>query len=972
MKKLRINYRLALFSFLAIIGLYFGIESVLAPPSPNLIADYNEIDLFHACSYYKLQYSGTLIQWMYNMVTLNISKLNSVVGNFSANTSWLNWEWKINKTYNETIPNCTTVCELYNATKNGTYTKANCTEICNPYNQTSWKYEWMKNTPTNLNTYGSQLYQNTVNNGYTEIRFCSDIKRQQTENGYEIRLDHIPSFGGTDYPNYQWWNNSYSSKRQQLVNQTGTSTLTNYPYIVNGTNGFVLNTEPSQFVWSVDNVTSTNTTYNYLYYNSFSDYVISNGSENTQLPVEIESGNGTAYQNTSVWDNNFLGVYHFSKNGTNLTDSTQYAKHGILINGSSGGLPVWTSGKYAGGMNFTNSSKQYVNLTGLTLPTTGPNRTLEAWVLVRGKGSEQNVVDNNRGPTGGGDIMQMGSDGTFYIYCGDLNNGETTYLQTNWSPNLNQWYYLVVRYVHWSNNIVNISFWVNGTMQSSKNSTANQCDGSNSAFTICKSTTNDVDYCYMQIDEVRISNISRDDDYIKRNWNMGLSNLGPIQTQSAFTYSLNSTNSTTAGTPILHSLNWTDNVALSGYIFSFYNGSNSTTAGSNTTIFYENFAGWSTTTACDGASASGWSSCVATGTLVWRKNATSAGATMTGVNATEPSMLEGNDIDKGTDVASLVKCIDATPYSELYVGVSFGANGLDNGEFINLTVNKTGNGFTNLWGVQGTSGVVGMSYSEFNATSYISSYTCFNITVIGANLGTDRAFADDFRIIGRTLTTIYLVNDTWVAFSGTWSNITKVVNSTPDTLIQWCVYANDSSNNWNGTSCTNPFSYLTTSPTGNNASFSLAMPSTYSWTTIIGTSEGSATTLTWISFNFTDIPQNFVQPFTSGSSSNAQNGNATPIFWINNIGNVNTNISLRFSTALPSGISVMANVSCNGTYTSCNNTLSTLGTTYTQIITLLNPNSFANITLYANVSSGTLVSANNGGYSLYINSTGDS
>lgn len=56
-----------------------------------------------------------------------------------------------------------------------------------------------------------------------------------------------------------------------------------------------------------------------------------------------------------------------------------------------------------------------------------------------------------------------------------------------------------------------------------------------------------------------------------------------------------------------------------------------------------------------------------------------------------------------------------------------------------------------------------------------------------------------------------LANDSAVAFgAGTWSNVTKTVNSTVSCTIRWCVYANDTSNNWNGTSCVNPFSYLTT------------------------------------------------------------------------------------------------------------------------------------------------------------------
>jgi len=57
------------------------------------------------------------------------------------------------------------------------------------------------------------------------------------------------------------------------------------------------------------------------------------------------------------------------------------------------------------------------------------------------------------------------------------------------------------------------------------------------------------------------------------------------------------------------------------------------------------------------------------------------------------------------------------------------------------------------------------------------------------------------------------VNDSWVAFSSNpdWSNVTKTVNSTEGATIRWCVHANDTSNNWNSTSCENPFSYVTTS-----------------------------------------------------------------------------------------------------------------------------------------------------------------
>jgi len=57
-----------------------------------------------------------------------------------------------------------------------------------------------------------------------------------------------------------------------------------------------------------------------------------------------------------------------------------------------------------------------------------------------------------------------------------------------------------------------------------------------------------------------------------------------------------------------------------------------------------------------------------------------------------------------------------------------------------------------------------------------------------------------------------LINDSWTAFSSNpdWSNVTKTINSTAGATIRWCVHANDTSDNWNSTSCITPFSYTTT------------------------------------------------------------------------------------------------------------------------------------------------------------------
>jgi len=61
-----------------------------------------------------------------------------------------------------------------------------------------------------------------------------------------------------------------------------------------------------------------------------------------------------------------------------------------------------------------------------------------------------------------------------------------------------------------------------------------------------------------------------------------------------------------------------------------------------------------------------------------------------------------------------------------------------------------------------------------------------------------------------------LANDSWAAFSvggvEDWSNVSKVISDTESETICWCVYANDTVDNWNSISCETPFSYITTQP----------------------------------------------------------------------------------------------------------------------------------------------------------------
>jgi hypothetical protein len=120
--------------------------------------------------------------------------------------------------------------------------------------------------------------------------------------------------------------------------------------------------------------------------------------------------------------------------------------------------------------------------------------------------------------------------------------------------------------------------------------------------------------------------------------------------------------------------------------------------------------------------------------------------------------------------------------------------------FANLSFNITGANISHyvsggrmyiaLYSQGGSSGSMSVQYVEYTI-NYISSYTQNNYTC--------------------DITPQNMTNDTWAAFSGaTWSNVSKVVNSTEGSKIAWCVYANNTVNTWNS-SCSSPFQYTTTS-----------------------------------------------------------------------------------------------------------------------------------------------------------------
>ena len=260
-------------------------------------------------------------------------------------------------------------------------------------------------------------------------------------------------------------------------------------------------------------------------------------------------------------------------------------------------------------------------------------------------------------------------------------------------------------------------------------------------------------------------------------------------------YSLNSTNSTIAGTAVSHNVFWQDNVGLSGYIFSFYNGSGVYRTPASVYSFCEEASPFYANNTIDGSLATWWES----------------------LNSHEHWIVY--DLNTSAEISKLRVYTDAP------------SAGLTPCSINAIYVSNDPSNFGSSLGSCSLTGT-GTTWRECSFTKKSGRYikiTFSTTDVYGTTCGYN------------PLTGFYefqayteMINDTWVPFTSSmclspytacWSNVTKVINSTVGATIKWRVYANDTSNNWNVSEI---FSYITT--TLSYLEVNLEFPSSYSIT----------------------------------------------------------------------------------------------------------------------------------------------
>jgi len=276
-------------------------------------------------------------------------------------------------------------------------------------------------------------------------------------------------------------------------------------------------------------------------------------------------------------------------------------------------------------------------------------------------------------------------------------------------------------------------------------------------------------------------------------------------------YSLPSTNTTQPRAPVKFSLRWTDNSNLSGYVFSFNNGTTSTPLLLSNSTF-KAYYGNGTSANPDLIAKTEFNDIDYNSTNVSDNNRKVTSGTGTFVFEIQKfeynlSKLPNFDVDT---VSSLKYCYEGYYTNNTTSILNFGTL-----RHYNVTSGSWDTDYNLTYGSDAT------NCTEFtsNFRGLINSTNFFKFAAIAGDFG-DGANATIYTdYVNLTATYAPMYNDSWNNTgwdsADEWSNVTKIINST-HTRIYWKVYANDTSNNWNystaynfttslGTTNTTPF-----------------------------------------------------------------------------------------------------------------------------------------------------------------------
>lgn len=304
----------------------------------------------------------------------------------------------------------------------------------------------------------------------------------------------------------------------------------------------------------------------------------------------------------------------------------------------------------------------------------------------------------------------------------------------------------------------------------------------------------------------------------------------------------NSTNNTVASQPTMFSLNWTDDFGLSGYIFST---NNSGVWQNDTWRDFENQPG--NALFIDGFESGDFSKWTGSGTQSGNTLGIQSSIKYQGSYAARATLgnydnyeFTKENIDNGSRVLAFARSYvryesapssgnevlfltlqSVTAYPGIIAGIGIKNVGgilkfcfdYMNGTLQEATIDSPVPS-PSTWYSFEVKGYINNGAGE--ARGYINGLELFTFTNLNNSAGVRlyEVDAGPSNSGGTGTRETYwdnvVISNSYIGPFNSWSNVTESLNSNVGKLVQWCVYANDSDNNWNSTSCSDPFVLTTT------------------------------------------------------------------------------------------------------------------------------------------------------------------
>ncbi|MGA2649953.1 MAG: DUF2341 domain-containing protein [Terracidiphilus sp.] len=321
--------------------------------------------------------------------------------------------------------------------------------------------------------------------------------------------------------------NGYNYVRQIVVNasQVSNSDQVNFPFLFNTTDpllattangGHVANPNGYDIIFTSDPAGQNPLNYEIEEYNPASGQVIAwvqipDLSHTSNTVIYLFYGNPsvtTSQQNPSgVWDSNFVGVWHLP-NGTVLSGNDSTSNGNNLTNNGATAI----SGIIDGGAAFNGSSYLSVE-TGMTISAPF---TIEEWAFPTSAASTVGLF-GSRSPSDDSFDAKLDGSGVH----GDIGNGSswlTTSASGGFSETLNTWHHIA--YVVGTSNY---TIYADGQQVGSGSLNGTAVLSSSSHVLNLGWTGYDSEYFSGNLDEARVSNITRSADWIAAEYNNQIS-----------------------------------------------------------------------------------------------------------------------------------------------------------------------------------------------------------------------------------------------------------------------------------------------------------------------------------------------------------------------------------------------------------------------------------------------------------------